>query len=634
MPTIVADTITNEKGLTKQEKDDFAKKIADNFTKWDEDRATQIDTAQKIMKETYLNQSKKQYGEGLEWKSDVKMNELYNIKRTKKSVIWRQMWSNPEQMFEVKGTNEQTEKTAKQQKAALVDSLNRMNIGKQYDAAIDNLYDIGEMIFKTDWEQRKKIVKRQKKDIGFVLQQVFRLNNQAGFTTNSSMSEIELPYYENARVESVSPFMFVFDHSSWKVGDHESWKSVIKISKRFENVEDLKRNPYYEITPQMIKELKEEDDKTAENKETVDLRKMDEYAGKYSVLFAHGDFKIKGKVYKNYIAEVLAGKYLIRFEENPLWVCPFILCALEYDPQTKRGITPLKSVYDMCLKHEELANTAFDVQALKQNPCAYANEDLFNDENTEEDGSLAIAPGKMIKFKNDYAGGTPQPVNISGDGIADCLGLLDNKIADVSSVSSVMYGNIEDSKRTATELSLADKGSSSQAAKELDTINQDLTIPMIENVAELLAMFKDGVDYVYTQEKGKNVEYKITNQIRQAQYEYFYEDRNALEDRKAKAEQLYQIFVGAAQLPELREKLDFVEAFTTLVEALGWDNVDKFFKPATPVQQIFDQMEKLPQPVQQAAVPDLAKVLEQAMQLTQAAMRNKEMMAQQQGAIG
>lgn len=626
MPEIKADTITNEKQLNKQERDNLATKIAENFGKWDDDRAAQITMAKKIMTETYLNQSPRKFDEGLEWKSDVKMNALYNIKRTKKSVIWKQMWSSPQQMFEVRGTNDETEEMAKVQKAALVDSLTKMNVGKQYDAAIDNLYDIGEMIFKTDWEQRKKVVKRQKKDLGFVLQQVFRMNTGAGFKTNSSMTEFELPYYENARVESVSPFMFVFDHAAWKIGDKEGWKSLIKISKRFESIEDLKRNPYYDITPQMVRELKEENNESAENKEVADLREMDEYGGKYSVLYAHGDFKVNGKTYKNYIAEVLAGKYLIRFEENPLWVCPFILCALEFDPLTKRGISPLKSVYDMCLKEEELTNTAFDVQLLKQNPCSYANEDLFDEDNTDSDGNLAVAPGKMIKFKNDYAGGKPQPIDVSGEGIADCLTLLDNKIADVSSVSSVMYGNIEDSKRTATELSLADKGSSSQAAKELDTINQDLTIPMIENVAELLAMFKDGVDFVYYQEKGKNIEYKIDNQIRQAQYEYYYEDRNALEDRKTKAEQLYQLFVGAAQLPELREKLDFVEAFTTLVEALGWDNVDKFFKPDTPMQQVFDEMKQLPPEIQQAAVPDLQNIYNQAMQLTQVALQNQQMM--------
>jgi len=40
-------------------------------------------------------------------------------------------------------------------------------------------------------------------------------------------------------------------------------------------------------------------------------------------------------------------------------------------------------------------------------------------------------------------------------------------------------------------------------------------------VAELLAMFKDGVEYVYAEEKGKRTEYEITNAIRQAQYNLY-----------------------------------------------------------------------------------------------------------------
>ena len=37
----------------------------------------------------------------------------------------------------------------------------------------------------------------------------------------------------------------------------------------------------------------------------MDLRDEHQYADMYSVMFAHGDFKINGKIYKNYIAEVL-----------------------------------------------------------------------------------------------------------------------------------------------------------------------------------------------------------------------------------------------------------------------------------------------------------------------------------------
>lgn len=605
--------IKESEKLSADQQTNFARFIADCFSKWDSDRSAQIDTARDIMRETYLNQPKKNFPKGLEWKSDVKLNAVYNIKRAKKSVIWREMWANTAQMFDVRGTNEETEKLAKSQKAAIVDALEKMDIGKQYDDGVDNLFDIGEVIFKTDWEQRKKVVKRQRKDLGFVLKNVVRSALGPGFA-ETELQDVVIPYYENARVESISPFMFVFDHSKYKLKNKDSWDSCIKIYKRFDSIENLKNNSVYNITPEQINELKSASKKSvsAENKETVDLRSENEFAGEYSVLYAHGDFKINGKLYKNYIAEVLAGKFLIRFEENPMFINPFILCALEFDPVTKRGISPLKAALSMCKKEEDLTNTAFDVQKLSANPPAWCNEDLLDENNTESDGTIRLAPGKFIKYKNDYAGGVPKEISFSGAGIADMLDVLNQKISEISSVSSVMLGNIEDSKRTATELSLADKGSSSQASKELDTIHQDLTIPMIKNVAELLAMFKDGVDFVYAQEKGKNIEYKITNQIRQAQYTYIYEDRNAIYDRKSKFNEMYQLFQAAGQNPQLFNMFNWKEIITTAVEMIGFDNSDKFFNDDTPAQQFFDQFKQLPEQIQQQLLPMFAQAVQQA----------------------
>lgn len=625
---IKKEIIEDNKELSQEQRNKLAQQIADNWSQWDQDRNSQIVMARKIMQETYLNQSPRIFPKGLEWKSDVKLNATYNIKRAKKSVLWREIWSNTSQMFDVRGTNEQTEKQAKLQKAAIVDSLEKMDIGKQYDAAIDNLFDIGEMIYKTDWEQRKKIVKRQKKDVGFMLMNVVRAMSGAGFE-QAPLKEVEIPYYENARVESISPFMFVFDASKYKLKNKDSWDSIIKIYKRFDSLDNIKNNAVYTITQEQINELNEsKDEKSEDNKKIVDLRDQNKYSDEYSILFAHGDFKINGKIYKNYVAEVLAGKFLIRFEENPMYINPFILCALEYDPLTKRGISPLKSSFDMCQIQEELTNTAFDVQKLTANPPCWASEDLLDEDNTEADGSIMLAPGKFIKYKNDFAGGFPKEFAFSSNGITDLLGLLDQKISDISSVSSVMYGNIEDQKRTATELSLADKGSSSQAGKELDTINQDFTIPMVKNVAELLAMFKDGVDYVYAQEKGKNIEYKITNEIRQAEYNYIYEDRNAIHDRRAKFQELYQLFQGAAQMPELASMIDWKEVLTTAVEMIGFDNTDKFFVDETPTQQFTDELKKLPPEIQQQIIPMLQQQTTQAVGQIQQQQQQAQMQAQ------
>lgn len=624
---IRTEPIQDNQELSKELKDKLANEIQANYTKWDDERISQIDTAKRIMEETYLNQPAKKYEKGLEWESDVKTNELYNIKRAKKSVLWREMWSEPSQMFEVQGTNEQTNQMAKQQKANIVDALNKMNVGKQFDAGIDNLFDIGEIIFKTDWIAKKKVVKRQKKDIGFQLMNVISQLSGAGYTT-VPMKDVEIPIYENARVESISPFMFVFDTSKFKPRNKDNWDSIIKIYKRFDTLDNIKNNKIYNITPDIIADLEEKDQKSEDTKELVELRDEDVYSGQYSILYAHGDFKIKGKLYKNYIAEVLAGKYLIRFEENPLSVNPFILCALEYDNKTKRGISPLKSCLSMVKKQEDLINNAFDIQELQKNPPSYANEKFYNEKNTDKDGRIKLAPGLVIMVANDYSGQLPTPLSIQAGGIDSLIQLLDTKVSEISSVSNVSYGNIEESKRTATELQLASQGSSAQASKELDTIYQDLTIPMIENVAELLATFKDGVDYVYLQEKGKNIEYKITNEIRQAQYNYIYEDRNALNDRKGKFDQLYQLFNGLAQVPELRGKLNWNEIATQGIELIGFDNSSKFFNDMSPVQQFAKQFEQLPQEVQQELMPQFAQATQQTMQQYQQMMQQNQMQEQ------
>ena len=626
---IKTEVVNDLKQLTDNQKEELAQRLAKNFSKWDDDRNSQITTAKEIMDEVYLNQASRKK-DADDWKSDVKLNGLYNIKRALTASLWREIWANPAQMFDVRGTNEQTEEQAKLQKAAIVDSLNKMQIGKQFDDAISNLFDIGEMIAKVDWEQKKKIVKRQKKDIGWVMQNIARNLTGAGYTA-APLTDVEIPLYENARVESISPFMFVFDHSRFKLRNKESWDSCIKIYKRFDTLDNIKANKVYDVKDEWIYDLNQDkENKTADNKEIADLRDEHQHGDMYSVMFAHGDFKINGKIYKNYVAEVLAGKYLIRFEENPMYINPFVFCALEFDPLTKRGIAKLKSVMKMCKEEEELTNNAFDAQKLTINPVLLAPEELFDEDNTDENGDIEYKPGKIIEYKSGLSANMPTPVVINSTGIADLLGLLNQKIADISSVSNVMYGNIESEKRTATELSLADKGSSAQAGKDLDTIYQDFNLPIVEKVAELLAMFKDGVDYVYYQEKGKNVEYRITNEIRQAQYNYVYEDRNALNDKKQKVQQLYEIFKSVGESPNLFPMIDWKEVIVTLVETVGYDNTDKFFAEESPAEQFSGQLKKLPPEIQQQIIPMFAQQLQQMQQQQQIRQQQAEMQAQAQ----
>ena len=626
---IKTEVIEPMKELSDDQKKGFAEKIASNFSKWNDDRASQIATAKEIMEEVYLNQGARYKNKKQTWKSDVKLNGLYNIKKAIISVMWREVWANVSSMFDVRGTNEQTEKTAKEQKASLVDSMEKMDIGKQFDISIQDGLDIGEMVAKVDWVVKKKVVKRQAQGIGWVMHQVQSLTTGAGFAENP-MDDVEIPVYENARVEAISPFMFVFDHSRFKLFDEESWDSLVKIYKRFDTLENIKANRVYTIKQEWLDELgKSKENKTPDNKELVDLREDDQYGDNYSILFAHGDFKINGKFYKNYVAEVLAGKYLIRFEENPLYINPFVYCPIEFDPTIKRGFSRLKSVKDMCKEEERLTNLAFDVQSLTVNPVQLAPKGVF-EEVMDKDGLLYYEPGKVIEYEQNLSTNLPTPIPVNANGIADLLSMLAQKIADLSSVSNVMFGNIEKEDRTATELSLADKGSSAVFGKDLDNIYQNFNMPIIRKIAELNAMFKNGIEFVYAQEKGKNIEYRITNEIRQAQYNYIYEDRNALNDRKAKAMQLLELLTRAAQDAELRAQLNLKEGFITVAETIGYDNTDKYFKDETPATQFGEQLKQIPQDMQQEVIGQLQAQLQQMVQQYQMQQQQAEMQAQAQ----
>ena len=226
---IKTEVINDLKELSAEQKEKFAKKLADDFHKWDEDRSSQVATAKEIMNEVYLKQGSRKKSAD-DWKSNIHLNKPYNIKKAIKSMLWREVYPNANQMFDVRGTDEETERNAKTQKASIVDAFDKMNIGKQYDLAVDYLFDIGEMIAKVDWVSKKKIVKRQNRSfgMGWMLQSVVAKMNGAGYQ-QVPFKDVEIPIYENARVETISPFMFVFDHSRFKLFDEESWDSCVKI---------------------------------------------------------------------------------------------------------------------------------------------------------------------------------------------------------------------------------------------------------------------------------------------------------------------------------------------------------------------------------------------------------------------
>ncbi len=385
MSEITIEKEENFKELNKDDKLELASLISKWWTKWHENRQSQLDTAQRIQKLISLNQNDR--NEKKKWKSNIKENKIYTTWDSMKSGMWKEIWSNESQMFDVVAVSKEYEEAAQLQKEAICYSLKKMNAGVQYDIAVDNWGIYGDFIFKTDW---KKHIKK-----------VSRFNQFRGF------EEIELPIYENANIEAINPMFFVWDVTKYKFGKNETWDSCPKIFKRFENIENIKNNPQYNLTKEELDELDSEETTTSVDCESDrQLADLSKYGEMYEVLYFHGDLKFKGVRYKNIVAEVLARKYIIRFEQNPIYINPFVVGFTEIDPYTKRGISPLKCILDMAKAKEEKINQASDMATLNANPPYWVSDAFLKEK--YKDGVIEYEPGKCLEYENSYQGGFPK----------------------------------------------------------------------------------------------------------------------------------------------------------------------------------------------------------------------------------
>lgn len=588
MPDIQIEKESKFKKLSKDDRDELARKISDWWGEFHGKRESQLKTAREIEKQIFLNQPDRNANK--KWKSNIKENKLYTTWDSMKSSMWKEIWSNEEQMFDVQGTSKEYEEMAETQKQAMVHALKRMEAGTQFDKAADYWAVYGDFVYKTDWKSRKKKVKRFDPYQGYI--------------------EQELPLEENANIEAINPMFFNFDTTKYKYGDKASWDSCPKIFKRFASIEEIKANPMYKLTKEQELDLDiAEETKTTSKESDNTLATMKKYGELYEVLFLHGDIKFNNVLYKNVVAEVLAGKYLIFFDENPVYINPFIWDCTMLDPETGRGISPLKSILEMSNGKEELLNKACDIAELNANPCHWVSDTFLKEK--YKNGTVDYEPGKVLEYENSYQGGFPQAVKFDASGIADIIGVLANNISDTSAVNANIMGNIEQGKRTATEMQLANNGSNSRIAMKLDKIYQ-INLRIIENVAELLAMFKNEPETLLVKEKGQRVAVEITNAIRQGSYYYVYEDRNALIDRRAKVQEAFNMFNAAGNNEVLSQRIDWVEVLKTGLESVGFDNADKFFTEPSEIDQVADFVKQLPPEMQQAIMQNITPMLQEA----------------------
>ncbi len=483
------------------------------------------------------------------WDSKIDLPNVYELAQTLKAHITQNIYSHPESMFDVAGTDEISQSFANKQKAMLVKTFEEMNFEGELEKVVDGIVEAGEATLFVGWETRVKRTRRAK-----TFQEKLESVDKRGFVIEEKL------IYDNAKVRFIHPEDFVFDKY-----DVENWDSCSKIYRTYKTYDEIcsdKSNNYLNVSK--LEDLKGVVAKNSKRPTSFDNNKIE-------VFEFWGDIELPdGKLLKNWFITVAGRKHVIRFESNPFVINPFVHANIIENPLTGRGISPIRVALVLNDISSAILNKQLDALALTMNPPYLAPKGCFR-------GQQDISPGKIIEYDAALMPTSPTPLNFDKAMVGwDFLNYFKSTIESATGVFKNMSGNIQEQARTATELNYSAGGQESRLNMVLTAINRKLIIPIVEKTADIIANFKLGKEMISVCEHGQTSFIEIDDEIRCANYIYRYGDRKAVFERKNRFKELFEVVQSFAQVDVVAQNIDWIECFKFALEQYGVENVNNF----------------------------------------------------------
>lgn len=600
-----------EHKLSGNEKRVIAQKIVDDFETYDRARSEQLEKAKKVSSEIFFRNPIPEHKEkNKKWKSKVKMFKIFMYSQILKAFIWKNTYANNNSMFDVSGENLQADNDSNKEKVMLVDCMEKMEYSKALDKIIDKSLIYGELISFNTWRKKSEEYRRP---ISFFegLQKPANLVKMLKAKAKGEEFYVdERVIYNNPYTYDVNPANFVFDASQY-----EDFDNCPKIYKTWKTPDYIINNKFFTVSKDIAEDLKNmvkdgANDSDLSNQENINEQDVHTNGTTVEMLEHWGDLTLKdGTVLKNWYAVVVAGKYLVQFEKNPLIINPFTFGAYILDENTKRGISPLYAIYELAMTQEELLRRTIDLQKLQENPPNFVGKGFFGP-NVKD---IEVYPGKLLEYDPQIYTTIPiTPMKFDSNVFQIDLQYIDDLMSEISGIFPNMAGASESERTTATEISTKVEGQLTRLKMLLDIINQNLILASIKKIAKLKANFTFGDETVFVNNENKQENVTITDNIRQAEYRFTYADRSATSERFNYVDmvaQAVQMFIKAG-LQVHKE-----EFFTWYMEQKGVENPERFLAGQMippEVQQIIMQ-----NPIIAKIVADLQANMQQGQPLPQ-----------------
>ena len=536
------------KNLAENDEKFLVSCITEKFDRFDSERSSQLTDIKLVRDAIYNSDIPKING----WDNRVVLPDIYELAQTLKSHISENLYSHPDAMFDVSGTSPLTQNYANRQKAMLVNTFEQMNIENEMEKIIDGIIETGESTLFVGWETKIKSTRRAK-----------TFEEQVVSEDKKSFAVDEKLVYDNAMIKHIKSEDFVFDKFN-----SDNWDKCAKIYRTYLSIDEIfsdkANNTLDDAKLEVLKEVvagkkyKNNDDKAVDGK-------------KVEVLEYWGDIELAdGTLLKNWLIVVAARKEIIRFESNPFVINPFIHANIIESPQTGRGISPLRVALILNNIASTILNKQIDALALMMNPPYLAPKGCFK-------GQQDVKPGKIIEYDSALMPTAPTPLVFDKAMVGwDFLNYFKSTIESATGVFKNMAGNIQSAERTATELNYSVSGQEARLNMLLDAINRKIIVPMVEKTAEIISYFKLGKELIGVNDRGKTSFLEIDDEVRNANYVYRYGDRKATFERKLRIKELFEVVKSFAQVPEVEEKIDWLECFKFALEQYGIENANNF----------------------------------------------------------
>ena len=486
------------------------------------------------------------------WDCHIQLPDIYELAQTLKSHLMQNLYSHPDGMFDVEGKDFETQKFANCQKAMLVSTFESMKIEDEMEKIIDSVVETGEVTLFVGWETKTRKTRR-----------AVTLKEQLEKGITESFVVEDKVIYDNAKVKFINYEDFVFDRN-----EAENWDSCAKIYKTYQTIDEIKSNKSNNLLN--LEKLEMLKGVVAKNSKK---NKMSTYETKVELLEYWGDIELpSGEVLKNKLIVVAGRSILIRFDDNPFIINPFIHANIIECPTTGRGISPLRVALILNNISSTILNKQLDALSLMMNPPYLAPKGCFK-------GEQEVRPGKIVEYDASLMTSPPTPISFDKAMQGwDFLNYFKSTIESATGIFKNMAGNIQAEERTATELNYSAGGQEARLNMILESINRKVIIPMVEKTAEIISNFKLGKESILANDRGKVFLVEVDDKIRNADYIYHYGDRKATFERKVRMKELFEVVKSFLQIESVKERIDWLECFKFAMEQYGIENANNFLK--------------------------------------------------------